>query len=52
MTFSLFCRIKANGKQFSLATIKLRKKDIFALPEDMKVKSTSTLQGCLGADED
>lgn len=52
MSFSPFRRIKASGKQSSLATIKHRKKDIIALPEDMKVKSTSILQGCLGADED
>lgn len=52
MSFSPFRPIKANGKQSSLATIKHRKKDIIALPEDMKVKSTSILQGCLGADED
>lgn len=32
--------------------MKHRKKEVTALPADMKVKSTSKLQGCLGADED
>ena len=40
------------GKETSLATTKPRKKDVVSLPADMKAKSTSKLQGCLGADED